>query len=1126
MKISSKFASIIFTFSLALGIIAYLGQQSITELGHSFNQLQAQTAPALTSLLAAQSAARRASIKAIEYSRRGNPKDRSKAEEALQQLDAALVRYRNLAGTDHPQTLAAPLQEFQTTLQQFLTVSEGPPIEQVVKEEENLQATRRALIEAVNAGLVSNSQKIRYQLQIIKSQARKVSVNLIEFALRGNQADREMAREAILAHRQTLQKFNEISFYFPDLQATIEKKVDPYIASAENFLRLLSTRKQPIDQSFRKEAELQQVRKTLVQAIYPLLDGEYARLNQTTLDTSQQLEQVTRIQFYSIIGISILIFIATLLLTRLIIAPIKKLNTAIGQVTQGRFNVKINSDSKDEIGQLTRRFLRMTESLQQQRQALEESEKKFSSAFYGLPIPMGILDLDQAIRTDCNEAYCQHLGFSREEIVGHTYLRDDFWQDREQQQQTVRNILQNGYVFNQPTDIRIKSGEVRTFLFSAAKLNIDDRNLAIVSLLDITDRIQLDIKLKLELKKLREAEIKLEHAQHIAHLGTWEFDIINNKIYWSDETYRIFELEKGTDPLDFETFLGIIHPDDRLHLQSTFEQSLASKTPYEIEHRLQMPDGRIKYMLGKGESQYDENGAPVRTLGTVQDITEHKQNESIAQRMNRMFEHSIEEIYLFDAASLQFIQVSHGALYNLGYSQQEIEQMTPVDIKPDYDRAQFQQMLTPLLSGDQKQLVFETRHQRKNGSTYPVEVRLQYTRGDTFPAFLAIILDLTERKKTEAELQQHRQHLEQLVDQRTAEIRLQARIIDQTHDSVITVDMDGKITSWNGGAERMFHYPAQTMLGKPIASVYPPGSEDFLQNQVVAPTLESGLHEIEVRLQRADGSIFPGHLSLSMLYDEQQQPVGIAGYTIDLSEIKKREQQLETLQRQLQESNKELEAFSYSVSHDLRAPLRSIDGFSLAIVEDYADKLDESGKDYLQRVRKAAQKMGQLIDDLLELSRVNRMNIEKQTLSLNELAHKSFDLLVSGDPQRQIELVMEDDMQIEGDPRLCGILMDNLIGNAWKFTAGQENARITIKSLPDKPQLFYIKDNGVGFDMRHADKLFGAFQRLHQQKEFPGTGVGLATVQRIVHRHGGRIWAESAPDEGATFFFTLTGETE
>jgi signal transduction histidine kinase len=235
---------------------------------------------------------------------------------------------------------------------------------------------------------------------------------------------------------------------------------------------------------------------------------------------------------------------------------------------------------------------------------------------------------------------------------------------------------------------------------------------------------------------------------------------------------------------------------------------------------------------------------------------------------------------------------------------------------------------------------------------------------------------------------------------------------------------------------------------------------------------------------------------------------------------------LEDANRELEATNRELEAFSYSVSHDLRAPLRSIDGFSQILVEDYADEIDEEGRDYLGRVRSASQRMGMLIDDILGLSRVSRGSMERNRLDLGALAEEVAEELREARPERKVEFSAQKGHEVWGDPKLLRVALVNLIGNAWKFTAKIPEARVEFGlserlSYKGRVPVYYVRDNGAGFDQAYAGKLFGAFQRLHGADEFEGTGIGLATVQRVVRRHGGSIWAEGEVGRGATFYFTL-----
>lgn len=276
------------------------------------------------------------------------------------------------------------------------------------------------------------------------------------------------------------------------------------------------------------------------------------------------------------------------------------------------------------------------------------------------------------------------------------------------------------------------------------------------------------------------------------------------------------------------------------------------------------------------------------------------------------------------------------------------------------------------------------------------------------------------------------------------------------------------------------------------------------------------------------------HLQAVPLLDDSGRPLEWMGIIDDIheqvmshQEIKRLnaelEQRVEQRTAELQNANKELEAFSYSVSHDLRAPLRSIDGFSQALLEDYQEQLDDTGRDYLNRVRGAAQRMGLLIDDLLKLSRVSRAEMDFRHLNLSQIAQTIVNDIKDSEPERQVSINIEPDISAYGDAQLMQVALQNLLHNAWKYSSKQREASIAFGMDTDNngEPCYYIRDNGAGFDMAYAGRLFGAFQRLHDTRDFPGTGIGLATVQRILHRHGGHVWAEAEVDKGATFYFNL-----
>jgi PAS domain S-box-containing protein len=367
--------------------------------------------------------------------------------------------------------------------------------------------------------------------------------------------------------------------------------------------------------------------------------------------------------------------------------------------------------------------------------------------------------------------------------------------------------------------------------------------------------------------------------------------------------------------------------------------------------------------------------------------------------------------------------------------------------------------------------------------------------------------------------------------QRDAEASRQA--LHLAPDGVIVADTRGRIVLANTQAHRMFGYAEGELIGQSIEVLVPGG----VRGRHAA--LREGYHRqprtrpmgvgLDLVGRRKDGSEVPVEISLSPMRNDHG--LLVTSIIRDITERKKTEHRIRSLNEDLARRNteltavnRELEAFSYSVSHDLRAPLRAIDGFSQALLEDHLDRLDEEGREHLHRVRAAAQRMAQLIDDLLDLSRVTRREMRRERVDLSALAREAIEQLRKADPGRAVEAEIADGAVAEGDPHLLRIVLDNLLGNAWKFTAKRPDARVEFGTTTtgEGERAFFVRDNGVGFDMAYADKLFGAFQRLHGMTEFPGTGIGLATVQRVVHRHGGRVWADATPGRGATFFFTLT----
>src|SRR6266446_674737 len=406
---------------------------------------------------------------------------------------------------------------------------------------------------------------------------------------------------------------------------------------------------------------------------------------------------------------------------------------------------------------------------------------------------------------------------------------------------------------------------------------------------------------------------------------------------------------------------------------------------------------------------------------------------------------------------------------------------------------------------------------RADGEEFPIEASISQIETDGQKFFTVILRDITERKRSEEALKE------------------QARILDLA--PVLIRDLNGRIIFWNTGSEQMYGWKAEEALEKTTDSLlrteYPRAVEE-----IKARVLAHGHWEGELIHTRKDGQQIVVASNWVLHRDENGKPKAILEVNNDVTERKQAEHEIRRLNEeleqrvadrtaQLQAANKELEAFSYSVSHDLRAPLRHIDGFSQALLEDYTDKLDDVGKGYLREVRGASQEMAQLIDDVLQLARVTRSEMRREVVNLSDLARAIAAELKKREPKRKVILNLKEDLTTRGDRRLLRIVLNNLLGNAWKFTAKRTEGQITLgREQKNGESTYFIRDNGAGFDMAYVGKLFGAFQRLHTAGEFEGTGIGLATVQRIVYRHGGRVWAEGAVNDGATFYFTLPNSKE
>jgi len=613
---------------------------------------------------------------------------------------------------------------------------------------------------------------------------------------------------------------------------------------------------------------------------------------------------------------------------------------------------------------------------------------------------------------------------------------------------------------------------------------------------------------------LRPTQARLEHVVASSTVVIYGNEVTGSSFspnWVSENVTRLtgYEVAAAMDPA---WWLEHLHPDDRARVLAEIP-ALFTQGRLTTEYRFRHADGSYRWVRDECRLLRDASGTPREVVGAWMDITEHQRAQHALreseERHRLLFERNPLPAWVFDLATLKFLAVNDAAVRAYGYSRDEFLAMTIADIRPPEDVPALRATVAHTdASGGAGGGTW--RHRKKDGTVIEVEITAHPLAYGGRRAELVLAQDITERQRAEQAL-------------RASEERFRA-LAASANDAIVSADSAGRITYFNPGAERLFGYAATEATGQPLTILMP---ERFQEAHLagLARYLATGEAHVvgktvELAGRTKDGREFP--LELSLASWKRGPDVGFTGILRDITERRRAEAEIKARTAQLEAANKELEAFSYSVSHDLRAPLRSIDGFSQALQEDYTARLDEEGRSHLRRVRAATQRMALLIDDLLHLARVSRAELRSAPVDLSTVAQGVVAELRQREPRRAVEFVCVDQARVRGDPALLRVVLENLLGNAWKFTAQRRPARIEFGvSQQDGATAYFVRDNGAGFDMAYAEKLFGAFQRLHSAKEFEGTGIGLATVQRIVHRHGGRVWAESAVDQGATFYFTV-----
>jgi len=500
----------------------------------------------------------------------------------------------------------------------------------------------------------------------------------------------------------------------------------------------------------------------------------------------------------------------------------------------------------------------------------------------------------------------------------------------------------------------------------------------------------------------------------------------------------------------------------------------------------------------------NEQGDIISLLGVTRDITERKKAEQEKNNLQATLESSLNEIYIFDAETLQFTYVNKGALLNLGYSVHEIKTITPLDLKPNFTAISFKQLVTPLVNNEKEKIIFFTNHKRKNGSLYPVEIHLQLVTEGNNKRFLAIILDITERKKAEEEN------------------RFKANLLSKMGQAAIATNLDGVVNYWNKAAENIYGWTLEEAIGNNIMHLTTPEANKGQAKQIMEMLNKGQRWSGKFNVRKKGGTKFLALVTNSPIYDENNILSGIIGVSSDITQEAKNEELIKQYMLELERSNEELEQFAFIASHDLQEPLRMISSFMDQLTRKYGDLLDEKAHQYIHFATDGANRMKQIILDLLEYSRATRPTEGTEEVDMNEI--------LSEFKQLRRKLIFEKSASIKSNdlPTLNTYkaaitqILHCILDNALKYATETTPAIVEIKAVENEKEWeFSIKDNGIGIAPQFYDKIFIIFQRLHNKDEYAGTGIGLSIAKRHVELLRGRIWLESAVDKGSVFYFTI-----
>jgi PAS domain S-box-containing protein len=748
--------------------------------------------------------------------------------------------------------------------------------------------------------------------------------------------------------------------------------------------------------------------------------------------------------------------------------------------------------------------------------ALCASEERLRNAFAGAATGMVVTDMEGHY-VEVNAAYCRLLGYTAQELYGMDFNALLHPDDRRKYRNKFLE-LQEGRRESYISERRFLAKDSRVIWLRSSIAALRDSSGKMSGVIGITEDITQQ---RLAEEALVQTQRLLSVASKISRQGAWQVDLPDLRVTWSEVLYAIHEIPLVAAPTITQA-IQLYAPEYQNTIKELFEHCVSTGTPFDAELQIITGKGRRIWVRTLGEAVRDPSGVIVQVQGAMQDIDLQKQTElrerTTASRLATTLERISDAFFLLNR-DWNFVFVNARAAQSVGGGRG--------DLVGKNIWQEFPKIGGTIAEHSYRSAVAEQQTRSFEWFYAPLEAWFEFHVYPTDEGLGVYFQDITQKRKTAEQLlllQTAVSHLNDVV------MITEATPIDKTGLKIVFV---------NDAFGRMTGYTRDEVIGKsPRILQGPKTQRDELDR--IRMALEKGepLRAELINYTKA-GDEYWVEFEIVSITNTQGGLTHFVAVERDITERKRAEEkilQLNTdledrvLQRttQLEAANRELEAFSYSVSHDLRSPLNTINGFGQLLLKSNGSNLDPKGQHYLNRMRAGAQHMGELINGLLSLAKLSRDPLKLEAVHLSDIFRQVVHECRLREPERQVDVVIEDGLMVEGDVVMLSVVVRNLIENAWKYSARQPAARIEIGSEAgaDGHTVYFVKDNGAGFDMAYADKLFGVFQRLHSPTDFEGTGIGLANVKRAVERHGGRVWARGRLNEGATFYFTLSRELE